>query len=135
LGVQKGANPAALLRDPKRSLRDGAIAAWPSLSEDATFLRFATALAQHLGMSLDTAYEQLEPAQQRAILHGTGEAWIALDPAAAAQGKPTAKFQYKGLLPAVDEASRVSFVYRSQLDQVVSEVPCTACQGSRLRDD
>ena len=44
LGVQKGANPAALIRDPKRSLREGAIAAWPSLLEDTTFFRFATAL-------------------------------------------------------------------------------------------
>src|SRR5438045_5638147 len=68
LGVQKGANQASLIRDPKRTLRDGAIAAWPSLAEDATFARFATALAHHLGTTLDTAYEQLEPAQQRAIL-------------------------------------------------------------------
>ena len=45
------------------------------------------------------------------------------------------RFQYKGLLPAIDEASRVSFVYRHRLDHLVSDVPCAACQGSRLRDD
>ena len=44
-------------------------------------------------------------------------------------------FQYKGLFPAIDEASRVSFAYRNKLDHLVSEVPCSTCGGSRLRDD
>jgi excinuclease ABC subunit A len=35
----------------------------------------------------------------------------------------------------VDEASRVSFVYRQRLDHLVDEVPCSACHGSRLRPD
>jgi len=145
LGFQRGANPAVLIRDSRRSLRDGAIAAWPALNEDTPFVRFAEALARHGGFSLDTPLEQLEPAQHRMLLHGTGDAWIPLDPEPAVPGKRKAKtevrkassmrFQYKGLLPAVDEASRVSFVYRHKLDDVVSEVPCQTCNGSRLRDD
>src|SRR5207249_3079773 len=62
LGVQKGASPALLIRDPKRSLRDGAIAAWPPLTEDNPFLRFAEALARHIGFSLESLLEELEPA-------------------------------------------------------------------------
>ena len=34
LGVQQGANPALLIRDPRRSLRDGALAAWPDLNDE-----------------------------------------------------------------------------------------------------
>jgi excinuclease ABC subunit A len=150
LGVQKGANPAVLIRDPQRSLGDGAIAAWPSLADDPTFLPFAEALARHAGFSLDTPFAQLEPHHQRAILHGTGEAWIPLttdaQPAATGKGPRTKdkgqktkdtgiRFQYKGLFPAIDEASRVSFTYRHKLDHLVSEVPCSTCGGSRLRDD
>ena len=142
LGFQRGANPSVLIRDPRRSLRDGAIAAWPSLTDDNPFRRFAEALARHGGFSLDTPLERLEPAQQRLLLHGSGDAWIALEPDPAPQRKRRTKaaqaksnFQYKGLLPAVDEASRVSFVYRHKLEDVVSEVPCPACGGSRLRDD
>ncbi|MBI1347966.1 excinuclease ABC subunit A [bacterium] len=44
-------------------------------------------------------------------------------------------FQYKGLYPAIEEASRVSFHYRQQLYELIGEVPCTTCGGSRLRDD
>src|SRR5262249_10516613 len=83
LGVQKGANPAVLIRDPRRSLREGALAAWPPLTEENPFLWFSEALARHAGFSLDTPFEQLEPAHQRAILHGTGEAWIELSPSCA----------------------------------------------------
>src|SRR5262249_4594229 len=59
LGVQKGANPAALIRDPRLSLREGAIAAWPPLTAENPFLRFAEALARHAGFSLDTPFERL----------------------------------------------------------------------------
>src|SRR5207245_5415384 len=96
--------------------------------------------------SLDTPFEQLEPAQQRALLHGTGETWIPLEESekrtaerktrgTGRSGLIGPRFQYKGLFPALDEASRVSFVYRHKLDHLVSEVPCSTCGGSRLRDD
>ena len=153
LGVQQGAPPALLIRDGKRSLRDGAVAAWPDLSEGGSFLRFAEAIARRAGFSLDTPFEQLSPAQQNVVLHGTGEAWIALESDEASGGRkppdeeeeirgltPPARqasirFQYKGLFPAVDEASRVSPAYRQRLEHLVSEVPCSACGGSRLRED
>src|SRR5262249_30722584 len=44
-------------------------------------------------------------------------------------------FQYKGVMPALSEAARVSFFYRQRLDYLVSEVACSTCQGARLRDD
>src|SRR5206468_6942640 len=90
--------------------------------------------------SLDVPFEQLKPAHQRVILHGSGDAWIPLEDRAGKGSRRTrsshdTRFQYKGLFPAIDEASRVSFVYRHKLDHLVSEVPCTACGGSRLRGD
>jgi excinuclease ABC subunit A len=126
LGVQKGASPALLIRDARRSLRQGALAAWPDFGDNPSFLAFAEALARHTGFSLNTPFEQLTPAQQRVILHGAGEAWIPLE---------GVRFQYKGLFPAIDEASRISPAYRQRLDHLVSEVPCLACAGSRLRQD
>jgi excinuclease ABC subunit A len=147
LGFQRGANPAAFIRDGKLSLRQGALAAWPPLAEGEPFLRFAESLARHCGFALDVPYQDLDPTHQRVLLHGSGEVWIQLgssqESGAASQQRekrsatapPLAHFQYKGLLPAVDEASRVSFVYRHRLDHVVSEVACSTCVGSRLRAD
>ncbi|MBO0697528.1 MAG: excinuclease ABC subunit UvrA, partial [Zavarzinella sp.] len=130
LGVQHGANTALLIRDPKLSLRDGAIAAWPPLDGSNRFLAFAEAVARFGGFSLDTPFAELAPQHQRIILHGTGDDWVPLS-----KGPGGLRFQYKGLYPAIDEASRVSFAYRQRLEHLVDEVPCSTCHGSRLRAD
>ncbi|HZV06464.1 MAG TPA: excinuclease ABC subunit UvrA [Gemmataceae bacterium] len=136
LGVQQGASPALLIRDSHRSLRDGALAAWPDLNANPSFLLFAEALARHEGFSLDTPFEELTSPQQHDILHGTGDAWIDLEPPGEDDNsKRGLRFQYKGLFPAIDEAARVSPAYRQRLDHLVSEVACSTCHGSRLRDD
>ncbi|HEV8061860.1 MAG TPA: excinuclease ABC subunit UvrA [Gemmataceae bacterium] len=135
LGVQRGASQALMIRDPRKSLREGAIAAWPLLTPDQPFTRFAEALARHAGFSLDVAFDKLDLKHQQVILQGLGETWISLDAVATKKSPPSIRFQYKGLFPAIDEATRVSFVYRQKLDHVVSETPCSACQGSRLRPD
>ena len=79
------------------------------------FFWFVEALARHVGFSLDVPFKEIDPRHQRAILHGTGEAWIPLnaDPEKPAKTRrkntppatePTLAFQYKGLFPAIDEA-------------------------------
>lgn len=128
LGLSQGANPAQLVANPRLSLRQGALAAWPVPDLHPGFSLYAEVLAAHLGIDLDTPYHRLPAKAQRALLHGTGEEWLELPGSGL-------KFQYKGLLPAVDEAMRVSFTYRQRLDALVSEVACTTCGGSRLRDD
>jgi len=159
LGFQRGANADLLLGDTRLSLREGAVTAWPSLEPGSAWLPFAEALAKHVGFSLDAPFARLDPAHQRAILHGTGEEWIGGNTASgmrtpeakAGKKKKTAdststdvrraqqsappKFQYKGLFPAVDEASRVSWVYRQRLEHLVDEVSCSACRGARIRPD
>ncbi|HEV3383789.1 MAG TPA: excinuclease ABC subunit A, partial [Gemmata sp.] len=146
LGFQRGANENLLIGDVALSLREGAVTAWPTLEPGSAWLPFAEALARHVGFDLDTPYEKLAPAHQRAILHGTGEAWIALTDGEQKTKKKekrkqpgtlihVARFQYKGLFPAIDEASRVSWVYRHRLDHLVDQVSCSACRGSRIRPD
>ena len=132
LGFQRGANVNLLIGDGALSLRNGAITAWPTLDAKSPFLPFAEALVKHVGFSLDTPYDQLDGKQQRAILQGTGDDFIPLTRDAKTPG---IQFQYKGLFPAIDEASRVSFVYRMKLEHLVDEIPCSACHGSRLRPD
>jgi excinuclease ABC subunit A len=135
LGVQRGASQALMIRDPRKSLREGAIVAWPLLTPEQPFTPFAEAIARQAGFSLDEPFEKLDSKHQQAILHGLGETWINLNGVVAKKSAPSIRFQYKGVFPAIDEATRVSFVYRQKLDHVVSETPCSACHGSRLRPD
>ena len=157
LGIQQGANPAVLVPDGRLSVRRGAVAVWPDFAATPMFARMIEALARAENIDLDMPFNDLDGRSRRIILHGAGETWYSLDdptglqPAPAkAKGKvprsakPKEKpatppgslsFQYKGLFPAIEEAGRVSFVYRFKLQGMVDEVPCASCMGARLRDD
>ncbi|HEX4150116.1 MAG TPA: excinuclease ABC subunit A, partial [Pirellulales bacterium] len=71
LGTQMGANTAALVRDPKLSLAEGAIALWPG-ADNKLFPVMLEALAAHSGVPSDVPFEQLSAKHRRIVLHGTG---------------------------------------------------------------
>jgi excinuclease ABC subunit A len=176
LGVQTGTNPAALVRDPKLTLTQGAVALWPAAS-CGLFARMLESLSAATGIPADVPFEQLGGKHRRLIFHGTGQQWfevggqgradgeqsvvscqLSTDPPTRCAGtpgcpadhgrrttdrkspipnrqSPSFRFQYKGLYPALDEASRASPGLRARLEHLVDEVECTVCGGSRLRDD
>jgi len=135
LGVQTGANPAALIHDPRMSLAEGAVALWPDV-QLPLFQVMLEAFCEHTGIPADKPFESLSAKQRRIIMHGLGEEWIDVYPSG--RGKRTAplfRFQYKGLYPALEEASKLSPRLRSRLEHLVDEVECATCGGSRLRED
>jgi len=164
LGTQIGANPAALIRDGKLTLAEGALALWPDLSRPLAEKMLAV-LAEETGLPLDVPLDQMSARQKRIVMHGTEERWFdvtgeppalagggALAPSASTPRASTStrkkkriqganaprsafRFQFKGLYPALEEASRLSPSFRTRLEHLVDEVDCTACGGSRLRDD
>jgi excinuclease ABC subunit A len=133
LGTQVGANPAALLHDPKLTLAEGAVALWPNV-KSPLFQRMLAALAAHSGVRTDVPLEQLSARERRIVMQGAGEEWIDVPPGGAANGQPAFRFQYKGLYPALEEAARLSPTMRGQLDHLVDEVECSVCDGSRLSE-
>jgi len=140
LGTQLGANPAALVRDPKLSLAEGAIGIWPDLKWPL-FDRMLGALAAHTGLRTDVPFDQLTSRERRVVMQGTGEDWIEVMPKGKSKSNtatqpvaPLFRFQYKGLYPALEEAARLSPTLRGQLDHLVDEVECAMCGGSRLNE-
>ncbi|MEX2093286.1 MAG: excinuclease ABC subunit UvrA [Pirellulales bacterium] len=150
LGVQIGANPAALLRDSKLTLAAGALDLWPNLQQPIA-RAMLEALGRGAGIPLDVPYERLTAKQRRMLLHGTGEQWFEVNETnaplsprahagnrrlgAAAKRETTFRFQFKGLYPALEETSKMSPSLRIKLEHLVGEVACSTCDGSRLRDD
>jgi excinuclease ABC subunit A len=136
LGTQTGANPAALIRDPKRTLAEGAVFLWPGAGRKM-FRAMLDALARDADLPTDVPFEQLSGRRRRTVLHGTGEQWIDV-PHPAGRGQtvsPWFRFQYKGLYPALEEASRLAPALRARLEDLVDEIHCSECGGSRLRSD
>ncbi len=132
LGVQRGVNPAILIPDGRKSLSEGAVEGWPTIESGTPFGRMILTLCETLGVDPDLPFDDLESRLRRMILQGTGETWFEVPPL---DGVPGFKYQYKGVLPSILEAARVSFVYRAKLRGMVDLVPCMSCLGGRLRDD
>ncbi|MBA2225496.1 MAG: excinuclease ABC subunit UvrA [Thermogemmata sp.] len=154
LGIQRGVAAEQLGILSHRTLRQGAIPAWPSCRHPQDpWTPFAEALARYGGFDLDTPWQELTPEQQQLILYGSGNEWIPLaanlgTSEDSARFSPRRKkttpqnaatlpqhFQYKGIIPALDEAARLVWHYRQHLQPLLREVPCLACRGSRLRAD
>jgi excinuclease ABC subunit A len=133
LGVQMGANQAALIRDPKRSLREGAILLWPEL-DNALAKAMLEALGKGANIPLDEPYDQLPHRYRKMILFGTGETWYDV-PGPKGSSRPLFRFQFKGLYPTLEEAARLTPGLRYRLAAMVAEVECLTCGGGRLRDD
>ncbi|MEK6257711.1 MAG: excinuclease ABC subunit UvrA [Planctomycetota bacterium] len=157
IGTQQGTNLGALISDQTRTLEQGAVTAWPDPAQSPLFRRMLEAMAKECDIPLDVPFSQLEPSQQRAVLFGTGDVWIALESRdesgkarARTKSKTTAsassslaldsrpstlRFQYKGLYPAIEQAASLSYDYRMKLYGLIGDCPCSTCSGSRLRDD
>lgn len=138
LGTQTGTSPALLL-DPYLTLREGAIRMWPAVDDASQAGREATELSapmleafcKSVGIPLDVPVEKLTSGQRRKLLYGVDDHWIELE----TPKGTTFEFQWKGLFPALEHASRLSPALRSQLNPFVAEVACSACEGSRLNAD
>jgi excinuclease ABC subunit A len=131
--------PTALIRDPKLTLIEGALLVWPGIEQPLS-QQMLQALSAHTGIPVDVPYEQLSARQRRTLLHGTGDDWIDVwSQERHGDRSPPAtclfRFQFKGLYPALEEASRLSPRSRSLLEHLIGEIECNECGGSRLRDD
>ena len=153
LGVEQGTNQQVLVANPNVSLWDGAVSTWPNADLNLLWGRMLEAIGQHFDIPLDIPWYQLDSTQQRIVLYGS-EDWIkveSFDPkkhqetpsrlasllksAAQRTTLNAFSFQYKGLYPAIEEASRLSYDYRRKLMDLIGEKPCSVCGGDRVRED
>ncbi|MCA8987974.1 MAG: excinuclease ABC subunit UvrA [Planctomycetaceae bacterium] len=128
LGIEEGVNQSAIVADPTRSLREGAISVWPNPLLHPQFLKFLEGLSRQFEIPLDIPFVELTPRQQRLLYHGSEESFEIPD-------QPGLRLTYRGLFPTLHEASRLSYTARRALYDQLGEQECSHCQGSRLRDD
>jgi excinuclease ABC subunit A len=130
LGTQTGASTDAIIVKPTASIIKGAVAGWGTITKDDAIYYALQAVAKYLEFDLDTPWCDLTPAQQNAFLFGKNDQWFPADDL-----QPGMRLRWKGFYPAIDRATRSSWLYRSRLESVATEIPCEACRGSRLRHD
>jgi len=125
LGKRLELDPELIVPDPSRSLGEGAIHAWrrgEALS--GWYNRALAKFARDFGVSLDTPFARLPKALRRILLHGS---------TAADERRLGASF--KGVVPNLEQRFErtESDSVKSRLMGYMSELPCRACGGARLR--
>ncbi len=142
LGTQQGASSAAVIVHPRRSLIDGAVAGWGSVSPGTELHALISALAGHCGFDAHAPWGELTEPQRLRVLYGCADEWIELCDSKSKSGRGGraiegrgVRFRWRGFFPAITRAVRANWQFRRRLGEYAAEVPCDACGGGRLRED
>ena len=137
LGQQEVFDAARVVAFPSLSLASGAIKGWDR--RNAYYFSMLESVARHVGFDLETPFEELTPAVQHIVLHGSGEEVIRFHypaPGGASPGrKLTRKHPFEGVLPNMTRRYREtdSVLVREELSRLRSTHVCAECGGARLR--
>ncbi len=138
LGSQLKVDPELIVPNRELSIRDGAIAAsgWKNIRGDSIARMYFEALADKYHFSLDEPYGDINREAQKAILYGTNGEKLTLH-YDQARGRGTLYQPFEGVLNNLERRYREtqSDSTKKELEECMSECPCPACQGMRLRKE
>ncbi|MBV9137359.1 MAG: excinuclease ABC subunit UvrA, partial [Hyphomicrobiales bacterium] len=133
LGHEMRIDPELVVPDENATLKRGAIAPW-ARSTSPYYGQTLEALAKHYRFSMSARWRELPPAAKNAILYGSGEEKVrmAYDDGLRAYeiNKP-----FEGVIRNLERRFQEtdSEWAREEIGRYMSETPCEACQGMRLK--
>ncbi|WP_425309707.1 excinuclease ABC subunit UvrA [Ammonicoccus fulvus] len=134
LGTRMEVDPELVVPDDSVSLDDGAIAPWSGAHVSDYFARLLGSLAKDEGFSTDVPWRDLTPKARKIVLHGVGDpVLVRYRNRYGRERSYSAK--YEGVVPYIvrRHAEAETDTTRDRYAGYMREVPCTACQGARLK--
>jgi excinuclease ABC subunit A len=134
LGVQRRFDPALVVAHPEaalpNALASAAVRALPNLE------RIVTALSRHYGFASEAPFQSLPEPVRTIVLSGSGEDEVEMVVERAGRRRVVRK-PFPGLLALLERRQQEtrSAWLREDLDSLVSNVRCPACEGTRLRPE
>ena len=125
LGTEQGVDLRVLVPDETKSLADGAISLWGPLPEGSMLYQLLAALAKRLGFTLNQPLSTLTAQQRDVLLFGTEEDFRV----------DGMRVRFGGLVDGVAAVAALSDDFRRKFARAWAPVPCSACEGSRLRPE
>ncbi|MCE7001825.1 excinuclease ABC subunit UvrA [Kibdelosporangium philippinense] len=136
LGVRMEVDPELVVPDDELSLAEGAIAPWAGGQTAEYFARLLTSLAEAVGFRMDTPWKKLPAKAQKAVLHGTADQVHVRYKNR--YGRERSYYaSYEGVIPFLErrQEQTESDAMRERYEGYMREVPCPACQGTRLKPE
>jgi excinuclease ABC subunit A len=135
LGVTMEFDPERFV-DPDKTLRDGAVRTWGPLHPGKGALVVAEAFADAYEIDLDTRWKRLPKRVQKGILYGSDRVKVVWE-WGGDHGKGSWESTYEGTVNATRRRFRQtkSEGMREWYGKFMSNQPCPACGGTRLRPE
>ncbi|RSM57495.1 excinuclease ABC subunit A [Amycolatopsis sp. WAC 01376] len=136
IGVRKEVDPELVVPDDEMSLGEGAIAPWAGGQSADYFIRLLESLSETIGFRMDTPWRKLPAKVQKAVLHGVDEqVHVRYKNRYGRQRSYYAAFE--GVIPFLErrQEQTESEYMRERYEGYMREVPCPACQGTRLKPE
>ncbi len=136
LGSQLKIDPDLVVPDPEKSILDGAIQAsgWQNIRGDGISRMYFDALAKKYKFKLSTPWKDLTREVREIVLYGTKGEKLELH-YDRPQGKGTLNQAFEGVVNNLQRrySETQSDASRRDLEELMSESPCPACKGRRLK--
>ncbi len=135
LGYEQKMDADLVVPDPKQTLRKGAIAPW-SKSSSPYYLQTLQSLGKHYKFRLETPFGELPKKIQDAILFGTGEESVKFSYDDGLRAYDVKK-PFEGVIRNLERrwAETESEWAREEIGRYMSDTPCGACKGARLKPE
>jgi excinuclease ABC subunit A len=135
IGHEMRVDPALVVPDESVTLKRGAIAPW-ARSTSPYYGQTLESLGKHYGFKTSSAWADLPEKVQNVILHGSGAEAIrmAYDDGLRAY---EVKKPFEGVVPNLERRYKEteSDWAREEISRYMSETPCAACAGKRLKPE
>jgi excinuclease ABC subunit A len=142
LGTQMTVDPARLVQDASLSLLEGALRWYGELrkKKESWSLRQLEAIAAHYGVDLRTPWRDLPPSFRDVLLYGSGDERIRFAYQGSGETGSWSGESVRAVRGIVHNIDRLFHQTSSELTRrwyasFMSEQPCPACAGARLRPE
>jgi excinuclease ABC subunit A len=136
IGVRQEVDPELVVPDDELSLAEGAIAPWAGGQTADYFTRLLASLAETVGFRMDVAWRRLPAKAQKAVLHGIADQVHVRY--RNRYGRERSYYaNYEGVIPFLErrQEQTESDYMREKYEGYMREVPCPACDGTRLKPE
>jgi excinuclease ABC subunit A len=139
LGTRLEVDPQLLVPNGALSLHAGAVTYWGELrkKQDSWAYKALVSIASHYGFSLDTAWDDLTDRQREVLIHGSGREKIRFTWNSESGSRGEFYRTWEGVAAEIRRRfmQTGSDMARDYYIQFMSEQPCPACEGARLRPE
>lgn len=137
LGCSFEVDPALVVPDPKKSLKEGAIYPWAK-TNNPYYDQLVASVAKHYKFSVDVPFEKLTKAQQGIMLFGSGVEKIKLGHDSF-DGREFWEYKksFEGVINNLKRRHEESNSDRTRgdIENYMTQMPCASCNGARLKPE